>query len=54
MQATIDQIVKASLLPMSIIIVGIGNEDFTNMTILDADDKPLISSWGEIMKRDIV
>jgi hypothetical protein len=37
MQNTIDQIVKASRLPMSIIIVGIGNEDFTNMNILDAD-----------------
>lgn len=39
---------------MSIIIVGIGNEDFTNMNILDADQNPLISSWGEQMCRDIV
>ena len=34
---------------MSIIIVGIGNEDFTNMDILDADENPLVSSWGEKM-----
>lgn len=39
---------------MSIIIVGIGNENFDNMNILDADEVPLISSWGEKMSRDIV
>lgn len=39
---------------MSIIIVGIGNENFTNMNILDADEEPLVSSWGEKMSRDIV
>ena len=39
---------------MSIIIVGIGNENFTNMNILDADENPLVSSWGERMTRDIV
>jgi hypothetical protein len=53
-QATIDQIVKACHFPISIIIVGIGNEDFKNMDVLDADDVPLVSSWGETMKRDIV
>lgn len=31
-------IVKSSHLPLSIIIVGIGNEDFSNMTILDGDN----------------
>lgn len=45
---------KASYLPISLIIVGIGNENFDNMNVLDADDTPLISSWGEVMKRDIV
>ncbi len=35
MDATKDSIVAASLLPLSIIIVGVGNADFTNMNILD-------------------
>jgi len=39
--------VKGCYLPLSIIIVGIGNEDFEKMEILDADDVPLVSSWGE-------
>lgn len=37
MDDTIKAIVDASFLPMSIIIVGIGSADFTNMEILDAD-----------------
>jgi hypothetical protein len=53
MEATIEQIVYASTLPMSIIIVGIGNTDFKNMDILDADDEPLVSR-GKTMERDIV
>lgn len=31
-------IVDSSHLPLSIIIVGIGNEEFKNMEILDGDD----------------
>ena len=54
MQETIDEIVRGCYQPLSIIIVGIGNENFGKMEILDADDVPLISSWGEKMKRDIV
>ncbi len=54
LQQSIDQVIKGCYLPLSIIIVGIGNEDFKNMEILDADEIPLVSSWGEIMKRDIV
>ena len=54
LQNTIDEIVKGCYLPLSIIIVGIGDEDFEKMDILDADDVPLVSSWGETMKRDIV
>ena len=54
MQATIDQIVEGSSLPLSIIIVGVGKEDFANMEILDADDNPLISSSGKHEERDIV
>ncbi|CAG8617894.1 10389_t:CDS:2, partial [Diversispora eburnea] len=41
MQSTIRAIIKASSLPLSIVIVGVGDADFTNMHILDADDVPL-------------
>lgn len=54
MQQTVDQIIKACYVPLSIVIVGIGEENFTNMEILDADDSPLVSSFGEKMFRDIV
>ena len=54
LQQTIDVIVEASFLPLSIIIVGIGNEDFKKMKILDGDDIPLESSKGVKRKRDLV
>ena len=54
MNETIDCIVEASKLPLSIIIIGVGTADFTNMEILDGDEKPLINTFGEIRKRDIV
>jgi hypothetical protein len=53
-QDTIDAIVAASALPMSIIIIGIGSADFDGMEELDADVKPLVSSRGVRMSRDIV
>jgi hypothetical protein len=34
---TIDAIVQASYLPLSIIIIGVGNADFSQMNILDGD-----------------
>ncbi|OMO61283.1 C2 calcium-dependent membrane targeting, partial [Corchorus capsularis] len=37
-QETIDALVRASDLPLSILIVGVGNADFKQMEILDADD----------------
>jgi len=33
MEATTDEIVRATNLPISIIIVGIGDEDFTSMNV---------------------
>ena len=42
--ATIDQIVLASDLPLSIIIVGVGDADFSAMENLDADKSPLMHS----------
>ncbi|CAN6333310.1 unnamed protein product [Urochloa humidicola] len=54
-QETKDCIVRASDLPLSILIVGVGNADFKQMEILDADNgKRLESSTGRIATRDIV
>ncbi|CAG8805659.1 8090_t:CDS:2, partial [Dentiscutata erythropus] len=44
MESTIRAIINASSLPLSIVIVGVGNADFTKMHILDADDVPLTVS----------
>lgn len=41
-------------MPLSILIIGLGDDDFSKMDILDADDQPLKSSSGEFMARDIV
>ena len=54
MSETIDAIVEASFLPISIIIVGIGNADFSNMKTLDSDDRRLSSSKGINAARDLV
>ena len=54
MKDTIDLIVEASYLPLSIVIVGIGNENFKNMEILDGDENDLRNSRGEKGIRDIV
>lgn len=53
MQQTQQAIVNASRLPMSIIIVGVGDADFTAMDILDGDDVRL-SYNGAYAERDIV
>lgn len=45
--------VQASLLPISVVIVGVGNADFTNMRKLDGDNEKL-SSKGYKAQRDIV
>ncbi|KAF4524327.1 hypothetical protein B566_EDAN005385 [Ephemera danica] len=51
---TIKAIVSASSLPISIVIVGIGNADFKTMVKLDADKIALNSVDGARAKRDIV
>uniref|UniRef100_A0A7N6FBT2 Copine-3 n=1 Tax=Anabas testudineus TaxID=64144 RepID=A0A7N6FBT2_ANATE len=51
---TRDAIVRASLLPMSIIIVGVGPADFKAMDLLDGDNGVLRSASGEAAARDIV
>lgn len=54
MQESINSIVKCGRMPISIIIIGIGNASFDNMDALDADDNPLISSSKEPCVRDLV
>jgi hypothetical protein len=54
MNQTRDKIVEASYLPLSIIIVGIGNANFELMDVLDGDKYPLTNTKGELRKRDIV
>ncbi|KAL1192954.1 Protein BONZAI 3 [Cardamine amara subsp. amara] len=55
MVGTVDALVRASDLPLSVLIVGVGNTDFKQMEILDADNgRRLESSTGRIATRDIV
>ncbi|XP_053172497.1 copine-1 isoform X2 [Scomber japonicus] len=51
---TRDAIVRASRLPLSIIIIGVGPADFEAMELLDGDDGVLRSTTGEAITRDIV
>ncbi|OMO55290.1 C2 calcium-dependent membrane targeting [Corchorus olitorius] len=54
-QETTDALVRASDLPLSILIVGVGNADFKQMEVLDADDgRRLENSTGRVATRDIV
>lgn len=53
MEQTKDLIVSAATLPLSIIIVGVGQADFTNMEILDGDNG-ISNSKGQKSKRDLV
>jgi len=55
MDETIDCIVQSSSLPVSIIIIGVGNADFSGMDFLDADDERLFSSrYQKFQERDNV
>ena len=55
MQSTINEVVRGSDLPLSIIIVGVGSADFSAMDQLDADETPLFSQkYRRYMNADIV
>ena len=55
MDKTIDEVVRGSDLPLSIVIVGVGEADFESMDVLDADTQPLYSKrFKKYMSRDIV
>ncbi|MBN3313972.1 CPNE7 protein, partial [Atractosteus spatula] len=51
---TREAIVRASALPMSVVIVGVGFADFSEMRALDGDDGSLLTSGGRSAERDIV
>ena len=53
-QETANVIVEATRRPLSVIIVGVGFENFTNMEKLDGDQKALANSKGIKAVRDIV
>ena len=54
MQLTKDLIVRASNEPLSIIIIGVGQEQFVMMRELDSDDQMLRASNGQVATRDLV
>ena len=55
MERTIDEIVRGSTQPLSIVIVGVGYDAFKGMEKLDADVVPLYSKrYKKFMSRDIV
>jgi hypothetical protein len=54
MDETVDALVEASFLPISVIIVGIGTADFSNMDVLDADQNGLIDRKSRKAARDVV
>ena len=53
MKETIQELIRASQAPLSLIIVGIGNEDFSDMSKLDSDGV-LLEQGGVKATRDIV
>lgn len=54
LEATKQAIVAASGLPLSIIIIGVGNADFSSMHALDSDEERLTDQYGARAERDIV
>ena len=55
MNDTIDEIVRGSSLPLSVIIIGVGSADFDQMEALDGDGAPLYSNrLRRYRERDIV
>jgi hypothetical protein len=54
MEQTKDVLCEAAFLPFSVIIVGVGNADFSLMKELDGDELPLTNKKGVKIERDIV
>lgn len=54
MLESIDDIIASSYLPLSVIIIGIGDANFKNMKILDNNNKTMVDSKGNRAIRDLV
>ncbi|CAD8139277.1 unnamed protein product [Paramecium pentaurelia] len=54
MQVFIDDIIASSNLPLSIIIIGIGNGNFDNMSVLNNQFNQILDSKGNLLVRDLV
>ena len=54
MQNTLQALVNASELPLSLLIVGVGNEDFSAMDVLDGDQHRIRAPDGRMAARDSV
>ncbi|EGR30079.1 hypothetical protein IMG5_142720 [Ichthyophthirius multifiliis] len=54
MENTIEAIIEASNLPLSVIIIGVGNSQFDNMQKLDGDNGQLAGQGGRKPSRDLV
>ena len=54
MDDTINSLVESSYLPISVIIIGIGNVNFSIMEVLYADDKLLVDRKGRKADRYLV
>ena len=53
LRKTVNHIVDCTVHPLSIIIVGIGDADFSAMETLDSDEYSLVDGFGIEAKRDI-
>jgi len=53
-EETINALVEASSLPISVVIAGVGDADFSAMKMFDADEGGLVSSKGVKAERDLV
>ena len=54
MKDTCHELVQCSHLPISVIVVGIGNGDFKLMEELDDDDMQMVDNNGKRTERDLV
>lgn len=54
MRETKDVLFECANYPLSVIIIGIGDADFSNMIELDGDEEVLRNSKGQSTERDIV
>ncbi|KAH0785511.1 Copine family protein [Histomonas meleagridis] len=54
MSDTLDAIVEASRIPLSIIVVGIGEDNFESMVKLDSNKSKIVNYAGRTLERDLI